>query len=68
MYQDLEPGITWNFYISGQWMNFEFRWKQPATKVSSANNFRHASQILIFKQKSLRLSASLREIPKCVQA
>ena len=44
MYPDTEPGITWqgvNFQIGGELfeINLELKWKQPATKGSSANNF-----------------------------
>ena len=54
MYQDIEPGIIYMKFLHLQTkdelfeINFEFKWKE-ATKASSANNFRHASQILIFK-------------------
>ena len=38
--------VAWyfmNFYISKEGMNFlRFKWKKPATKGSSPNNFRHA--------------------------
>ena len=34
----MQPGIKWNFYVSGEGINFlinfEFKWKQPAPKLS----------------------------------
>ena len=55
MYQDIEPSIMCIKFLHLRTRNelseidFEFKGKQPATIGSSANNFRHASQTLIFK-------------------